>query len=62
MVTHVFNTNTWETVVDRSLWVISQPGLQNEFQDSQSYTEKPYLNTSPTEIIIFKEQNILKIK
>jgi hypothetical protein len=25
------------------LWVRGQPGLQSEFQDSQSYTEKPCL-------------------
>jgi hypothetical protein len=25
------------------LWVQGQPGLQNEFQDSQDYTEKPCL-------------------
>ena len=24
-------------------WVQGQPGLQSEFQDSQGYTEKPYL-------------------
>ena len=24
-------------------WVQGQPGLQSEFQDSQSYTEKPFL-------------------
>jgi hypothetical protein len=24
-------------------WVPGQPGLQNEFQDSQGYTEKPCL-------------------
>jgi hypothetical protein len=24
-------------------WVRGQPGLQSEFQDSQSYTEKPCL-------------------
>jgi hypothetical protein len=24
-------------------WVRGQSGLQSEFQDSQSYTEKPYL-------------------
>jgi hypothetical protein len=24
-------------------WVWGQPGLQNEFQDSQGYTEKPCL-------------------
>jgi hypothetical protein len=26
--------------------VQGQPGLQNEFQDSQGYTEKPYLKKS----------------
>jgi hypothetical protein len=25
------------------IWVRGQPGLQSEFQDSQGYTEKPYL-------------------
>jgi hypothetical protein len=24
-------------------WIRGQPGLQSEFQDSQGYTEKPYL-------------------
>jgi hypothetical protein len=24
-------------------WVLGQPGLQSEFQDSQGYTEKPFL-------------------
>ena len=24
-------------------WVWGQPGIQSEFQDSQDYTEKPYL-------------------
>jgi hypothetical protein len=27
-------------------WVRGQSGLQNEFQDSQGYTEKPCLETS----------------
>jgi hypothetical protein len=27
-------------------WVRGQPGLQSEFQDSQSYTEKPCLKTN----------------
>jgi hypothetical protein len=26
-----------------NFWVRGQPGLQSEFQDSQGYTEKPYL-------------------
>jgi hypothetical protein len=25
----------------KDFWVLGQPGLQNEFQDSQGYTEKP---------------------
>jgi hypothetical protein len=29
-------------------WVQSQTGLQSEFQDSQGYTEKPYLKTTTT--------------
>jgi hypothetical protein len=29
------------------LWVWYQPGLQSEFQDSQSYTEKPCLEPPP---------------
>jgi len=28
-------------------WVLGQPGLQGEFQDSQGYTEKPYLKQPP---------------
>jgi hypothetical protein len=28
-------------------WVRGQPGLQSQFQDSQGYTEKPYLGTLP---------------
>jgi hypothetical protein len=29
-------------------WVRGQPGLQSEFQDSQSYTEKPCLKNKQT--------------
>jgi hypothetical protein len=28
-------------------WVRGQPGLQSEFQDSQGYTEKPFLDPPP---------------
>jgi hypothetical protein len=31
----------------KDFWVRGQPGLQSEFQDSQGYTEKPCLGTSP---------------
>jgi hypothetical protein len=29
-------------------WVLDQPGLQSEFQDSQGYTEKPCLKKPKT--------------
>jgi hypothetical protein len=37
---HTFNPRTWEAEAGGSLWVQGQPGLQNEFQDRQGYTEK----------------------
>jgi hypothetical protein len=39
VVAHTFNPSTWEAEADGSL-TLSQPGLLNEFQDSQGYTEK----------------------
>jgi hypothetical protein len=39
VVAHAFNPSTREA----DFWVWGQPGLQSEFQDSQSYTEKPCL-------------------
>jgi hypothetical protein len=39
---HAFNPSTWEAEADRFL-SSRQPLLQSEFQDSQGYTEKPYL-------------------
>ena len=42
VVTHTFNPSTWEAEAG-GFWVRGQPGLQNEFQDSQGYTEKPCL-------------------
>lgn len=35
-----FTPSTWEAEIGSSLWVQGQTGLQNEFQDSQGYTEK----------------------
>ena len=43
MVVHDFSPSSWEVETSRSLWAEGQPGLQNEFQDNQSYTEKPSL-------------------
>jgi hypothetical protein len=39
VVAHTFNPSTWEAEAGRS-------GLQNEFQVTQDYTEKPHLNLS----------------
>lgn len=36
---HAINSSTWEAEAGRSLWVWSQPDLQSEVQDNQSYTE-----------------------
>jgi hypothetical protein len=43
MVAHACNSNTQEAEAGRCLWVQDQLGLHSEFQDSQSYTEKPHL-------------------
>lgn len=33
-----------------TLWVRDQPGLHSEFQESQDYTEKPYLENKNNKI------------
>jgi hypothetical protein len=44
VVAHTFNPSTLEAGAGRFLSSVrGQPGLQNEFQDSQSNTEKPCL-------------------
>jgi hypothetical protein len=44
MVAHAFNPSTREAEAGGFLSPVrGQPGLQSEFQDSQSYTEKPCL-------------------
>ena len=48
MVAYTFNQ---KAEAGRYLWVLSQPVIQSEFQDSQIYTEKPCLkNRVPKEI------------
>jgi hypothetical protein len=37
-------------------WIGGQPGLQGEFQDSQSYTEKPCLNPPPPNFFLNKKE------
>ena len=44
MVVHTFSPSTWEVETGGFLWVQGQPILKSEFQDSQGYTEKLYLN------------------
>jgi hypothetical protein len=41
VVAHAFNPSTWEAEAGGFLSL--RPGLQSEFQESQSYTEKPCL-------------------
>ena len=43
MVVHAFNLHTQESEAGGSLLVQSRLGLQSQFQDSQSWTEKPCL-------------------
>jgi hypothetical protein len=45
VVANAFNPNTWEAEAGEFL-SLRQPGLQSEFQDSQSYTEKPCIKTN----------------
>lgn len=44
MVTHVFNPSTWKAGHMEALWAWGQSGIQNEFQESQSYTENFFWN------------------
>jgi hypothetical protein len=43
VVEHAFNPSTWEAEAGRFLSSRPAWSTQNEFQDSQSYTEKPCL-------------------
>ena len=49
MVAHAFNPRIWEAEAGGFLnSVRGKPHLQSEFQDSQSYTEKPCLKQNKT--------------
>jgi hypothetical protein len=50
---HIFNPSTLEAEAGRSQ---GQPGLQREFQDGQSYTEKPCLKKQNKTITITTKQ------
>ena len=54
---HAFNPSTWEVEAGRALWVQMQPGLQSEFQDSQSHPEKPCLKKQKPQIQRNTHQN-----
>jgi hypothetical protein len=41
-------------------WVLGQPGLQSEFQDSQGYTEKPCLKKKKKESKVWPSKEVLK--
>lgn len=45
-VPHVFNPGTLEAEVGESQWVWGHLGLLSEFQNTQGYIEKSYLNKS----------------
>ena len=53
MVTHAFDPTTRDAEAAGSLWVWGQPGLQNEFQDSESYREKPCLTNQKLNDVTF---------
>jgi hypothetical protein len=42
-VAYAFNLRAWEGRGRQIFWVQGQPGLLNEFNDSQNYPEKPCL-------------------
>jgi hypothetical protein len=43
---HIFNPSTQKARTGRALWVRGQPGLQNEFKNSQNYAGKPCLKNT----------------
>jgi hypothetical protein len=66
VVAHAFNLSTWEAEAEAEAGRFrGQPGLQNEFQDSQGYTEKPCLKNQrgekKTYIATDHKQNITHI-
>jgi hypothetical protein len=61
MVAHAFNSSTREAKAGGFLSLIrGQPGLQSEFQDSQSYTEKPCLEKNQKQNKNKKQKNLRK--
>lgn len=45
MVVRAFNSRTQESEVGGSMWVQSQPALENKFQDGHGYTVWPYVQS-----------------
>jgi len=54
---HTFNPTMWEAEAVGSLWFWGHPGLQSEFQDSQSYMVKSLLETNPPFQILHSSKN-----
>jgi hypothetical protein len=59
VVMHAFNPSTWEA---EEGGFRGQPGLQSEFQHSQSYTEKPCLENKTKQNKQKQKQNETKQK
>ena len=62
LVAYAFSPSTQEAEADEPLWVRGHPGLQSEFQDSQSYAEKPCLKKPKTNITQTKIESQNKTK
>jgi hypothetical protein len=58
VVVHAFNPTTQEAEAGGFL-SLRQPGLQNEFKDSQGYTEKPCLKKQKPTTTTKKNRNLV---
>lgn len=59
---NAFSVSTGEAGAGWCLWVLGQPGLPRELQDSQGYTEKPCLKQMNTQEIIQERKKNEDIK
>jgi hypothetical protein len=50
---YTFNLNTWKVEEGESLWVWSQPYLDNKLHATQHYLVKPYLKNNKVYVIFF---------
>lgn len=61
-VVHVFNFNTSETEVGRSLYVRGQTGLHSKFQDSRGYAVTSYLRKKSNHQSVNQSTNQMKTR